>query len=110
MLGFLKNNNMKSKFPDDSKTIQTDIVLPADTNSLDTLFGGELMARMDKVASIAAIKHSENIVVTASVNNISFGEPVYKGSILTIEAKVSRAFNTSMEVFIDVYKQDKTHK
>ena len=110
MLGFLKNNNMKPKFPEDSKTIQTDIVLPADTNSLDTLFGGELMARMDKVASIAAIKHSENIVVTASVNNISFGEPVYKGSILTIEAKVSRAFNTSMEVFIDVYKQDKTHK
>ena len=86
MLGFLKKSNMKSKFPEDSKTIQTDIVLPADTNSIDTLFGGELMARMDKVGSIAAIKHSENIVVTASVNNISFGEPVYKGSILTIEA------------------------
>ena len=65
MLGFLKNNNMKSKFPEDSKTIQTDIVLPADTNSLDTLFGGELMARMDKVASIAAIKHSENIVAVS---------------------------------------------
>ena len=110
MLGFLKSNNiMNAKFPDDSKTIQTDIVLPADTNSLDNLFGGELLARMDKVASIAAIKHSENVVVTASINNVSFGEPVPNGSILTIEAKVSRAFRTSMEVFIDVWKQNKTH-
>ena len=101
---------MKAKYPEDSKTIQTDVVLPADTNSLDNLFGGELLARMDKVASIAAIKHSENVVVTASINNVSFGEPVPNGSILTIEAKVSRAFNTSMEVFIDVWKQNKTNK
>ena len=98
---------MSSKTPEDSKTIQTDLVLPGDTNSLNSLFGGELLARMDKVASIAAIKHSEQIVVTASVNNVAFGEPVPVGSILTIEAKVSRAFSSSMEVFIDVWKQDK---
>ncbi len=101
---------MKSKFPEESKTIQTDFVLPADTNSLNNLFGGELLARMDKVASIAAIKHSEQIVVTASINNVAFGEPVPNGSILTLEAKVSRAFNSSMEVFIDVWKQNKTDK
>tara|TARA_B100001093_G_scaffold471638_1_gene494089 strand:- start:991 stop:1500 length:510 start_codon:yes stop_codon:yes gene_type:complete len=101
---------MKSKFPEESKTIQTDFVLPADTNSLNNLFGGELLARMDKVASIAAIKHSEEIVVTASINNVAFGEPVPNGSILTLEAKVSRAFNSSMEVFIDVWKQNKTDK
>ena len=101
---------MKSKFPEESKTIQTDFVLPADTNSLNNLFGGELLARMDKVASIAAIKHSEEIVVTASINNVVFGEPVPNGSILTLEAKVSRAFNSSMEVFIDVWKQNKTDK
>ena len=83
---------MKPKTPENSKTIQTDIVLPADTNSLDNLFGGELLARMDKVASIAAIKHSEQIVVTASINNVAFGEPVPNGSILTIEAKVSRCW------------------
>ena len=101
---------MKSKFPEESKTIQTDFVLPADTNSLNNLFGGELLARMDKVASIAAIKHSEEIVVTASINNVAFGEPVPNGRILTLEAKVSRAFNSSMEVFIDVWKQNKTDK
>ncbi|MDG1052814.1 MAG: acyl-CoA thioesterase [Flavobacteriaceae bacterium] len=100
---------MTPKTPEHSKAIQTDIVLPGDTNSLNNLFGGELLARMDKVASIAAIKHSEQVVVTASVNNVSFGEPVPNGSILTIEAKVSRAFNSSMEVFIDVWKQNKTH-
>ena len=100
---------MNAKTPENSKTIQTDIVLPGDTNSLNNLFGGELLARMDKVASIAAIKHSEQVVVTASVNNVAFGEPVPNGSILTIEAKVSRAFNSSMEVFIDVWKQNKTH-
>ena len=100
---------MHLKTPENSKTIQTDLVLPGDTNSLNSLFGGELLARMDRVASIAAIKHSEQIVVTASVNNVAFGEPVPVGSILTIEAKVSRAFNSSMEVFIDVWKQNKTN-
>ena len=100
---------MHHKTPENSKTIQTDLVLPGDTNSLNSLFGGELLARMDRVASIAAIKHSEQIVVTASVNNVAFGEPVPVGSILTIEAKVSRAFNSSMEVFIDVWKQNKTN-
>ena len=100
---------MHHKTPENSKTIQTDLVLPGETNSLYSLFGGELLARMDRVASIAAIKHSEQIVVTASVNNVAFGEPVPVGSILTIEAKVSRAFNSSMEVFIDVWKQNKTN-
>ena len=100
---------MHHKTPENSKTIQTDLVLPGETNSLNSLFGGELLARMDRVASIAAIKHSEQIVVTASVNNVAFGEPVHVGSILTIEAKVSRSFNSSMEVFIDVWKQDKTN-
>ena len=75
---------MHHKTPANSKTIQTDLVLPGDTNSLNSLFGGELLARMDRVASIAAIKHSEQIVVTASVNNVAFGEPVPVGSILTI--------------------------
>ena len=99
---------MDFKTPEDSKTINTDVVMPVDTNSLNNLFGGELLSRMDKVASIAAVKHSEQIVVTASINNVAFGEPIPNGSILTIEAKVSRAFNSSMEVFIDVWKQNKT--
>ena len=76
---------MDSKFPEQSKTIQTDFVLPADTNSLNNLFGGELLARMDKVASIAAIKHSEQIVVTASINNVAFPDRILSGSIDNIK-------------------------
>ena len=98
---------MDFKTPEDSKTINTDVVMPVDTNSLNNLFGGELLSRMDKVASIAAVKHSEQIVVTASINNVAFGEPVPNGSILTIEAKVSRAFKSSMEVVMDIWIEDR---
>ena len=89
----------------------TDLVLPSDTNALNHLFGGELLGlEWIEPASISAVKHSENIVVTASINNVSFGEPVPLGSILTIEAKVSRSFSTSMEVFIDVWIQNKKNR
>ena len=83
--------------------------MPGETNALNNLFGGELLARMDRAASISAKRHSEEIVVTSSVNHVSFGKPIPIGTTVTIEAKVSRAFTTSMEVFIDVWKQNKTH-
>ena len=83
--------------------------MPGETNALNNLFGGELLARMDRAASISARRHAEQIVVTSSVNNVSFGKAISIGTTVTIEAKVSRAFTTSMEVFIDVWKQNKTH-
>ena len=70
------------------------------------MFGGELLARMDRAASISAKRHSEEIVVTSSVNHVSFGKAIPIGTTVTIEAKVSRAFTTSMEVFIDVWIDD----
>lgn len=100
---------MNPKNPDASKTILTDLVLPSDTNPLGNLFGGELLSRMDRAACIAAERHAGNVVVTASVNHVHFSKPVPLGSVLTLEAKVSRSFSTSMEVFIDVWKQNKTH-
>ena len=81
--------------------------MPGETNALNNLFGGELLARMDRAASISAKRHAEKIVVTSSVNHVSFGKAIPIGTTVTIEAKVSRAFNSSMEVFIDVWKQDK---
>ena len=65
---------------------------------------------MDRAASIAAKRHSEEIVVTSSVNHVSFGQPISIGTTVTIEAKVSRAFNTSMEVYIDVWTDDERGK
>jgi acyl-CoA hydrolase len=97
---------MQAKTPNDSRTIVTDLVLPSETNSLNNLFGGELLARMDRAASIAATRHSQNITVTASVNHVAFNIAVPLGSVVTVEAKVSRAFNTSMEVFIDVWLEN----
>ena len=83
---------MATRTPNDSKTILTDLVLPSETNPLNNLFGGELLARMDRAASIAARRHSRRIVVTASVNHVAFNRAIPLGSVVTIEAKVSRAF------------------
>ncbi len=98
---------MQAKAPKESKTVLTDLVLPSETNPLNNLFGGELLARMDRAAGIAARRHSRRIVVTAAVNNVSFGKAVPLGSVVTVEAKVSRAFKSSMEIFIDVWVDDR---
>lgn len=97
---------MATKHPSDSKTTVTDLVLPSETNAINTLFGGELLARMDRAASITAQRHSEHVVVTASVNHVAFNHAIPLGSIVTIEAKVSRAFKSSMEVYLDVWYTD----
>ncbi|RKS01130.1 acyl-CoA thioesterase [Flavobacterium sp. 102] len=98
---------MTPKHPSESLTILTDLVLPSETNPLNNLFGGELLARMDRAASIAARRHSRRIVVTASVNHVAFNKAIPLGSVVTVEAKVSRAFTSSMEIFIDVWIEDR---
>jgi acyl-CoA hydrolase len=98
---------MQSRTAFQSKTIVTDLVLPSETNPINNLFGGELLARMDRAASISARRHSRRIVVTASVNHVAFNRSVPLGSVVTIEAKVSRAFNSSMEVYMDVWIEDR---
>ena len=98
---------MTPKNPKDSRTIVTDLVLPSETNPIGNMFGGELLARMDRAASIAARRHSRRIVVTVSVNHVAFNKMIPLGSVVTIEANVSRAFNSSMEIFMDVWIEDR---
>lgn len=98
------------KHPKDSLTIMTSIVLPNQTNGLDTLFGGELLSIMDRACAISAARHAENQVVTASVNHVSFERPIPINSIVVVEAKVSRAFSTSMEVFAECWIDDPISK
>ena len=98
-----KNSQKKAT---ESLAIQTKMVLPNDTNPLNTLFGGRLLEWMDEIASISAHKHCGRVVVTASINNVSFDEPIFAGEIVSLHAKVSRAFNSSMEVFIDVFVEN----
>ncbi len=96
----------KKKFPRESVVSMTELVLPNDTNTLNNLMGGRLMHWMDVVSAISAQKHSNRIVVTASVDNISFKHPIRLGNVVTLTAKVTRAFNSSMEVRIDVKAED----
>lgn len=84
----------------------TELVLPNDTNILNNLMGGRLMHWMDIVSAIAAQKHSNSVVVTASVDNISFAQPIRLGNVVTLRAFVTRSFNSSMEVYIEVTSEN----
>lgn len=97
---------MTIKSPTESMTTMSELILPNDTNTLGNLMGGRLMHWMDIAAAMAAMKHCNCPVVTASADNISFENPVRLGNVVTIEAKVTRAFSTSMEVYIKVHGED----
>jgi acyl-CoA hydrolase len=101
---------MESKKPTESITVMTEIVLPNDTNVFGNLMGGRLMYWMDIAAAISAAKHCNAPVVTASVDNISFENPIKLGNVVHIEARVTRAFNTSMEVHLKVWGEDLTQQ
>jgi len=92
----------KKKSPRESYVSMTELVLPNDTNTLNKLMGGRLMHWMDIVSAIAGQKHCNSIVVTASVDNISFRSPIQLGNVVTLRARVTRAFNSSVEIRIDV--------
>lgn len=97
---------MKEKKPQDSLVIMSELVLPNDTNTLGNLMGGKLMHWMDIAGAIASQKHCNCPVVTASVDNVSFANPIKLGNLLTIEAKLTRSFNTSMEVYLRIWGED----
>src|SRR6185369_961472 len=97
---------MQTKKPSDSLTIMTEIVLPNDTNVFGNLMGGRLMYWKDIAAALSAQKHCNAAVVTASVDNISFENPIRLGNVVHIEARVSRAFTSSMEVHMKVWGED----
>ena len=94
----------------DSITIMTELVLPNDTNVFGNLMGGRLMYWMDIAAALSAQKHCNAPVVTASVDNISFENPIKLGNVVHIEAKVTRAFTSSMEVHMKVWGEDLTQQ
>jgi len=97
---------MESKTAAASLIIMTEIVLPNDTNVFGTLMGGRLMYWMDIAAALSAQKHCNAAVVTASVDNISFENPIELGNVVHIEARVTRAFTTSMEVHLKAWGEN----
>ena len=84
----------------------TELVLPNDTNTLNNLMGGRMMHWLDIASAISAQKHSNRIVVTASVDNVSFKNSIKLGNVISLEAQVTRAFNSSMEVHVNVWSED----
>lgn len=101
---------MNLKRPSDSLTTMNEMVLPNDTNMLNNLMGGRLLHWMDICAAISAQKHAGCVSVTAAVNNVSFAHPIKLGQVVTLISKVVRAFNTSMEVHIEVWCEDLTSR
>lgn len=101
---------MEAKKASGSFIIMNELVLPNDTNTFGNLMGGRLMYWMDIAAGISAGKHCNAPCMTASVDNLSFKNPIKLGNTVHIEAKVSRAFNTSMEVHLKVWGEDSLHQ
>ncbi len=94
---------MKEKLPASlSKTIQTKLVLPPHTNHLGTVFGGAVLSHIDEIAAITAMKHSNTIVVTASIDTVNFLSSAKVGDILILEGVIISTGRTSMEVYVKV--------
>jgi acyl-CoA hydrolase len=93
---------MEKLSSNDSRTIQTKLVLPPDTNHMGTIFGGTILAYIDEIAAISAMKHSKMVVVTASIDTVNFLSSAKVGDILTLEAFVISTGRTSMEVYVKV--------
>ncbi|MCK6692608.1 MAG: acyl-CoA thioesterase [Thermoanaerobaculia bacterium] len=97
---------IEAKKVSESQTVMTEMVMPNDTNPMGNLMGGYLMRWMDIVAAICAGKHCEAHVVTAAVDHISFQKPIRVGDVITLEARVTRAFNSSVEIYVEVFAND----
>jgi len=97
---------MQGKKVSESFTVMNEMVLPNDTNGFGTLMGGRLVYWMDIAASIAACKHSNLPCMTASIDNLSFKNSIKLSNIVHVEAQVTRAFNTSIEVYLKVWGED----
>lgn len=97
---------LKGKPVSASRSEMTEIVLPAQTNPLGKLLGGQVMHLVDMVAALAAHRHSNCYVVTASVDSIDFRNPINLGEIVTLHSQVNRVFRTSMEVGVEVYSEN----
>ena len=89
-----------------SRSEMTEIVLPAQTNPLGKLLGGHMMHLVDMAAAMAAHRHSNSYVVTASVDYIDFRNPVNLGEIVILKSQVTRVFRTSLEVGVEVYSEN----
>ncbi|PIC63550.1 acyl-CoA thioesterase [Sporosarcina sp. P13] len=90
-----------------SRTIQSKLVLPPDTNHIQSIFGGKVLAYIDEIAAICAMKHAgTRAAVTASIDSVDFVSPALLGDVIELEAIVTSVGRTSMEVFVSVHSKN----
>ena len=99
----LADRNKHEKLPSESETIMTEVVYPNDANPMGMLQGGKLIQWMDTASAVCAQTHSERIAVTVSLDKVLFKNPAKVGDIISIKAKMTRAFETSMEIFVQAW-------
>jgi len=97
---------IKHKTPSASETIKTEVVCPNDTNPLGILKGGRLVEWMDMAAAVCAQTHAEKICVTAAIHSADFYKAACTGDIVTISARITRSFNSSLEIFVFAFAKN----
>lgn len=97
---------MQKKSPSQSVTEIERLVLPADTNIFNALYGGRLMEWIDNVASIVAIKHARRRAVTGSIDSLFFLSPIQLGDIVRMKGWVNHTTKSTMEIEVDVFSQE----
>jgi acyl-CoA hydrolase len=106
VMGKFREEPLKGKPVSASASEMAEVVLPAQTNPLGKLLGGHVMHLVDIVAAMAASRHANSYMVTASVDSIDFRNPVNLGEIVLLKSQVNRVFHTSLEIGVDVYSED----
>jgi acyl-CoA hydrolase len=101
-----ENNNEKAKRPSDSETSMTELVIPNDANILGNVLGGKVMHWIDLAAATAAHRHCNSICVTASLDRLSFLNPIKLGHLAHLKARVVCVGNTSIVVKVDVHSEN----
>ena len=89
-----------------SVTTMTEYVLPTHANALGNVFGGQIMAWMDLCAAICSQRHTGRVCVTVGIDDLCFQEPIQVGQVVKLEARVTAAFRTSLEIEVQVYGED----
>ncbi len=100
------NNGRKLRGVDDSVVIMTEIVLPEDSNPRGSIFGGRVLALIDKCAAVAAMRHARSDVATVSLDSVTFVNKVKVGDVLQLRGRLNATFTSSMEVEVEVHAED----
>ena len=97
---------LERRHPRDSESVLTELMMPHHANIMGNVFGGHILALVDRVAAVAAIRHSRHACVTVSVDKVDFREPIHVGELVTALARVNFAGKTSMEVGVKVLAEN----